>query len=419
MHRRVVVTGLGPVASLGIGKDEFFDNLMDKKQIAKHLPDSFYRETYSYKTSYYVPMPDFNIKDYQLPGMYQKTAGLSSQMAMIGSVLALEDAGFRISSDGKKLKVENLPQTAIVLGTGFCNIETAFDSYCAHNELIASEKKTRYNRLTIPVMMNNAPSSWVSVAFGIQGESYTVNGACASGTIAIGDAYRKIRYGDAELALTGGVESLKERTGALVRGFDQLGTLTTALDGNPAPFSKNRSGFLFNEGAGCMLVLESLEHALKRKADIYAEIVDYTSNSDAYNIVQMDPTGEKVISLMKELSHDRNIDYINTHGTGTQLNDEVEAEAIRQLFGKQSEQPCLGSTKSIIGHSIGASGALEAAVTAYSIKHQKIHGTITGDIVDDLNIITDTSECDIKYALTLSYGFGGHNAGLLLSRCEI
>jgi len=388
MHRRVVITGVGPVTSLGIGKDEFFEKLMDKEQVVKCLPDSFYRETYSYKTGYYIPMPDFNIKDYQLPGMYQKLAALSSQMAMIGSVLALKDAGFQMLSDGKKLKVENLPRTAIVLGTGFSNIETAFDSYCAHNELINNEKKIRYNRMTIPIMMNNAPSGWVSVALGIQGENYMVNGACASGTLAIGEAYRKIRYGDAELVITGGVES------------------------------KKRSGFLFNEGAGCVLVLESLEHALKRKAEIYAEVIDYASNSDAYNIVQMESTGEKVLSLMRDLSHDKKIDYINTHGTGTQLNDEVEAGAIRQLFGKQSEQPCIGATKSIVGHSIGASGAIEAAVTAYSIKKQKIHGSITDDLVDDLNVIIDTTDCDIRYALTMSYGFGGHNAGLLLGRYE-
>lgn len=418
MENRVVITGIGPVTRMGIGNDAFFAGLMNKERIMCPLPDSFNGHTYTYQTGWHVPMPELDLEAYGLPGMYKNMAGASSQMAMIGAVLALKDAGYQLSEAGKKLKVETLPQAAIVIGTGFNTIETALDSYCAHNGLSAGERKARYNRMTIPIMMNNAPAGWISVALGISGENYTVNAACASGTYAIGEAFRKIRHGDAELVLTGGVEALNEASGALVRGFDQLGTLTTHAQGLPNPFSKERSGFLLNEGAGCILVLESLDHARRRGAEIYAEIVDYVSNSDAYNIVQMEAGGEQVLALMDALSQGRRIDYINAHGTGTQLNDEVEARVIQQLFGNRDEQPLIGSTKSLLGHSIGASGALEAAVTAYAIKNGKIHGTLTEDVMDNLNVAVDTVDCSIRYALSMSYGFGGHNAGLLLGRYD-
>ena len=418
MENRVVITGIGPVTRMGIGNEAFFTGLMNKERIMRPLPEGFNGQMYTYHTKWHVPMPELDLKAYGLPAMYGSMAGASSQMAMIGAILALKDAGYPILEDGKKLKVGNLSESAILIGTGFSNIETALESYCAHSGLSGAEKKARYNRMTIPIMMNNAPAGWISVALGIKGESYTLNAACASGTYAVGEAFRKIRHGYAEMVLTGGVEALNEASGALVRGFDQLGTLTTHDHGLSNPFSKERSGFLLNEGAGCILVLESLDHALRRGAEIYAEIVDYATNSDAYNIVQMEAGGEQVAALMTALSQDRRIDYINAHGTGTQLNDEVEARAIQRLFGKKDEQPLIGSTKSLLGHSIGASGALEAAVTAYSIKNRVIHGTLTEDVMEDLNVAIDTVSCNLGFALSMSYGFGGHNAGLLLGRYD-
>lgn len=203
-----------------------------------------------------------------------------------------------------------------------------------------------------------------------------------------------------------------------MRGFDMLSTLTRAVDGRPQPFSKQRSGFLFNEGAGCVLVLEELEQARSRGADIYAEIVGYEAGSDTYSIVQMDPRGENIASLFEKIGKGIKVDYLNAHGTGTTTNDEIEGEVIKRIFGEKSNQPYINSTKGILGHSIGASGALEAAVTALSIKESRVHGNLTSDPLDDLNLPLKTLTTPIEYALSASYGFGGHNALILFKRYQ-
>lgn len=193
-----------------------------------------------------------------------------------------------------------------------------------------------------------------------------------------------------------------------------LTTLTTSPDGKPIPFSKDRSGFLFNMGASCILVLEELSHALKRKAPIYAEILDYEANCDAGSIIQMNPQGEKIEALFSKV-HELPIDYINTHGTGTIQNDAIEANLIQKLFPKM---PYVGATKSILGHSIGASGALEAAVTVLSIKNKRIHGTLSHNMIENLNVPTKAINLDINYAISTSYGFGGHNSLLLFKKYD-
>ena len=220
------------------------------------------------------------------------------------------------------------------------------------------------------------------------------------------------------MILTGGVEALAEKSGAIMRGFDMLTTLTRAMDGRPLPFSQQRSGFLFNEGAGCVLVLEELARARERGVEIYAEFVGYEAGSDAYSIVQMDPSGECITKLFQKITEGVGfkVDYLNAHGTATIANDEIEAKVIQRVFGTKSTQPYINSTKGILGHSIGASGALEAAVTALSIKESRIHGNITSEPMDNLMLPLESIETPIEYAISASYGFGGHNALILLKR---
>ncbi|MCK4679384.1 MAG: beta-ketoacyl-[acyl-carrier-protein] synthase II, partial [Bacteroidales bacterium] len=201
-----------------------------------------------------------------------------------------------------------------------------------------------------------------------------------------------------------------------MRGFDSLGTLTKSEDGLPRPFSKKRSGFLFAEGGGGILILEELESALKRGADIYAEIIDYESCSDAYSLVQIDKSGSQIKSMLSKLIKGRKIDYFNTHGTGTILNDGVEARVIQSLFGEESNQPVINSTKGMLGHSIGASGAIEAIVSALSVKNSTIHANVTEDPIDNLNLPSRNIHKQIHLALSSSYGFGGHNAAILFKK---
>jgi len=390
--RRVVITGIGPVSSNGIGKEDFWNSLLNKQMVLRAVPEEF-EKNYLFKSRFFVPKPE--LPQEGLNNMMEE----SSKIAVVAAKLAVEDAQLKDYSDA-----------GVIIGTGMGSLKTGFTSYVAH-----VHGEGRFNRMGIPMLMPNSAAAWISITQGTQGTNYTINAACASGSIAIGEAFLHIKNGRLDTALTGGVECLDDGYGAIMRGFDMLTTLTKSQEGKPMPFSKDRSGFLFNMGAGCVLVLEELDKAKKRGARIYAEIVDYASNSDANSIVQMLPTGEKIQELFL-MTKDIDIDYINTHGTATVQNDEIEAAVIRTVFGKH--QPLINSTKGILGHSIGASGALEAAVTALSLKNGLVHGNITECVLEGLNLSIDSVDTNIHYALSASYGFGGHNSLLMFRRYE-
>ena len=414
MKRRVVITGIGPATAIGIGKKDFSTGIYGLKTCIAEIPSS-YEQNYTFKSRYFVPKPEFVLTNL---GIHKSVEGMmeeSSRLSVLCAKLALEDAGFQISKAEKYMQVEGLGNCGIIIGTGMSSLQTALESYIAH---MAGTEKPRFNRMVIPMLMTNSPAAWISILFGLKGISYTLNAACASGTYALGEAYRTILSGRCDVILAGGVEALVEKSGAIMRGFDMLSTLTRAKDGRPQPFSQQRSGFLFNEGAGCVLVLEELEKAQIRGADIYAEIVDYESCSDAYSIVQMDPTGDSITKLFQKITEGIKVDYLNAHGTATSANDGIEAKVIQLIFGDKSTQPYINSTKGILGHSIGASGALEVAVTALSIKESRIHGNITSEPMANLNLPLATIETPIDYALSASYGFGGHNALILLKRYD-
>lgn len=422
MERRVVITGLGPVTSVGVGKEAFFKSILEHKPCIKEIPQIF-ELNYTYKSRYYSPFPDFLISDYGFSPYYNKLVQLEDKIALLGTKLALEDAGFTIKETGKNFEVEGVQDCGIILGIGISGLETAFISYLAHiikdSEKLAElfeGNRVRYNRMTIPMTMPNSIAAWTSILFNLKECSYTINASCASGTFAIGEAYRRIKNGYNNMLISGGSECLKDKLGSIMRGFDLLDALTKSNDGLPVPFSKKRSGFLFADGGGCILILEELEQALKRGANIYTEIVNFKVNSDAYNIIQIDISGTQIVRLLKDLKGQAEIDYLNTHGTGTSTNDEIESKAIIEVFGNKKSQPYINSTKGILGHTIGASGAIEAAVTALSIKRSKIHGNLVPEPIDNLNIVTKSIDKEINYAISTSYGFGGHNAGLLFKR---
>lgn len=423
MKKRVVITGIGPVTAAGTGRQAFFTCILNQECPICEIP-SRYEEKYPFKSRHLVPAPEISPETFGIDPTLNLAMEQIGKLAVAGAKLALEDAGFTLEPGGKLFSIWDLADTGVILGVGMSSLQTAFNSYLSHvfgkdQEFLARHSGTaRYNRMVIPMLMPNSASAWISILFGLKGFNYTVNAACASGTAAIGEAYHHIATGDSRMIITGGVECLREEFGATMRGFDMLGTLTRSSDGKPTPFSKGRSGFLFNEGAGCVLVLEEWEHARKRGATIYAEIADYAANSDAVNIVQMEETGAQIIRLLKKITHGRKIDYINAHGTGTVPNDQIEAEAIRAVFGDRETQPLINSTKGILGHSIGASGALEAAVTALSIYHGTIHGNHIPDPLENLNLVRQTTHCPIQYGLSTSYGFGGHNTALLLQRYD-
>jgi len=423
MRRRVVITGIGPVTAIGTGKDSFFDNLLNHRTVIREVPEEF-ETNYTFKSRFYVPAPEISLKDFGIPealeGAMEKTAMLSAA----GARLAIEDAGINMKTDEKYFSIDNPEACDIVVGVGMSSLQTALQSYVSHvfgKDMPLIEKygvNPRFNRMVIPMLMPNSVSAWISILFGIKGSYHTINASCASGTCAVGEAYGRIVNGCCDMAITGGVECLQEKHGAIMRGFDMLSTLTRSENGNPMPFSRKRSGFLFNEGAGCILVLEELNSARKRGAPVYAEVCGYECNSDACNIVQMNDSGEQIARLLKKTIEGKRIDYINAHGTATLANDDIEDRVIREIFGSKHNQPLINSTKGVLGHSIGASGAIEAAVTALSISRSKVHGNIIEEPMDDLNIIRESVDAEINYALSASYGFGGHNAVIMMKRYD-
>lgn len=417
MVKRVVITGIGPVTSLGIGKDDFFKNILKGETPVATIPETFNR-TYSFKSQHYIPFPKYSLKEYGLSTKYNSILQNEDSLALLGTKLALEDAGFSLTKENGSFETSLPRECSVTLGIGMTSLNNAFSSHLAHLGVPhpdSNGKTGRFNRMIIPMMMSNSPAAWISILFGIEGAVHTVNASCASGTVAIGQAFRDIKEGRSRVAISGGVESLVDPDGSVMRGFDMLGTLTTSENGIPLPFSEKRDGFLFAEGGGTVLVLEELEHAQQRGADIYGEITKYAENSDAFNIVQINKSGTQIESLLTELSQGEEIEYINSHGTGTALNDDTESKIIQKLF---PQNPLINSTKAILGHTIGASGAIEAAVTALAVKEGQVHGNRYGTPLDNLNLIKESRSEEINKALTVSYGFGGHNAGLCIKRFE-
>jgi 3-oxoacyl-[acyl-carrier-protein] synthase II len=421
MTHRVVVTGIGPVASVGIGREAFFEALMEQTSCPQPIPECFERN-YTFKSRHYVALPEVSLAAHGVAQHFKSIMQHEDIMAVVAAKLALDDAGVALVKEDNRFRAGAMAHAAVIMGIGLSGLETAYSSHVAHMEpgtplpAPSAGRRPRFNRMVVPMTMPNSVAAWISILFGFNGPSHTLNASCASGTCAIGEAFLRIRHGCDTVVVTGGVESLNDGSGGTMRGFDVLGVLTKSPDGRPTPFSETRSGFLFSEGGCCVLVLEELQHALTRGARIYAEIVDYRSNSDAHNIVQIDTTGRQVVSLLTQLKGDRKIDYLNAHGTGTRENDATEAAAIRSVFGDSDRQPLVGATKGLLGHTLGASGALEAAATALSIKHSRIHGTFIPQPVENLNLARQSVEKPVENAISVSLGFGGHNAGLLFTR---
>lgn len=409
----MVITGIGPVSSIGNGVKDFWEGLLAGKTNIREIPAEFEKQ-YHYRSRFFVPFPDLESLRELFPAKYGSMMEKPSLAAYLATRLAMADAGLEGASQDPLSSVDFADGT-IILGTGICPLRPGFEAFAAH---AVEGWEKRFNRLVIPMTMTDAPAAWLSILFGITGPSFTVNASCASGTLAIGEAFRALQEGKAAMAITGGVECLEDPSGTIMRGFDCLGTLTDSRDGLPSTFSEDRSGFLFSEGGACVLILETLGRALARGVVPYAEILDYRCNSDAHNIVQMDPEAPQLKKLIGGWLKEEKIGYLNAHGTGTRLNDETEAMLIKSFFKHKDDQPYVNSTKGILGHSIGASGAYEAAATALSIRTSLLHPNLAENPFEDLNIVKEKTEISIEKAITVSYGFGGHKAGLLLGKVK-
>lgn len=409
MSRRVVVTGMGAITPIGNNVEEFWNGLKNK---TVGIGPITYFDTTDYKAKLAAEVKDFQAKDYMDPKAAKRMEPFC-QFAVAASKEAIEDAGL-------DMQKEDPYRVGISIGSGIGSLQSVED---AHDKL-TKRGPSRVNPLTIPMMISNMAAGNVSIQFGMKGKCINVVTACATGTHSIGEAFRTIQYGDADVMLAGGTESCICPVG--VAGFTALTALCTSEDPKRAsiPFDAERSGFVMGEGAG-VVVLESLEHAQKRGAHIYAEICGYGATSDAYHITSPAEDGSgaaKAMELaMKEAGvKPEDVDYINAHGTSTHHNDLFETKAIKLAFGEAAYQVKINSTKSMIGHLLGAAGGVELIACVKSIQEGFVHATAGLDQEDagcDLDYCKgDGTAMEVNAAMSNSLGFGGHNAAILVKR---
>ena len=399
--RRVVITGMAPICSLGSDHETVFENLCSKKQYKTRI-DKNTPARKKIKAEWYVPFPDCYSDDlFQEKLAPVKASGAkSAYIAAKAALLAMQDAKLEQADDN----------TMVIVGTDSFSMEELVD------QLIQFDTKQKMYSMMIPLTIQSAIASWVTIVLGTHGMSSVINMACASSTTSVGICYESILNGKCDMAVCGGTSYIGDRNLTMFKGFEYLKCSSTNKEGNVYPFSKEKNGFLFSEGAACMLVIEELEHALKRGAEIYAEITGFACSSDAYNVVSMYPNGTIVENMLKKLVQGKKVDYYNAHGTATILNDEVEAKIIQNVFGDADSQPAINSSKAFLGHTLGASGAIELAVCADSIRHNKVHGNLCGTILENLNYTPETREMQVDCAVSSSLGFGGHNSSIMVER---
>ena len=406
MSRRVVVTGLGAVTPIGNNVDDFWASVKAGKIGFDHITKF---DTTDYKCHIAAELKDFNPQDF-MDRKAAKRMEPFSQYAVAAAKQAIDDSGLDIEKEDPYM-------VGCAIGSGIGSLQAME----RETQKLYEKGPNRVNPLLVPLMICNMAAGNVSIQFGLKGKSINDVTACATGTNTIGEAYRSIQYGEADVMVAGGTEGSVCPIG--IAGFTALTALSTVDD--PAkcslPFDKNRSGFVMGEGAG-VVILEELEHAKARGAKIYAEVVGYGCSSDAYHITSPQEDGAGAARAMTNAMSDAgvtpaDVKYINAHGTGTHHNDLFETRAIKLAFGDEASNLKINSTKSMIGHLLGAAGAVEFITCVKEIQDGFIHKTVgyeTPDEEIDLNYCKDSYEEPVEYALSNSLGFGGHNASILL-----
>ena len=411
MKRRVVVTGLGAVTPIGNTVPEFWQGIREGRVGIGEITRF---DTESFKVKLAAEVKNFDAAERMDPKAAKRMERFS-QYAVAAAREAFADADLH-------LEEEDPFRAGVIVGSGIGSLETVESEYAK----ILKGNVKRVAPLMVPKMISNMAAGNISIQLGLRGKCTNVVTACASGTHCIGDAFRAIQYDDADIMLAGGAESCICPTG--VAGFQALTALTTETDPARAsiPFDKDRSGFVLGEGAG-VVVLEELQHALARGARIYAELVGYGATGDAFHITSPSEDGSGAAKAMELAMKEggvrpSEVDYINAHGTATHHNDLYETRAIKAAFGEAAENVVINSTKSMIGHLLGAAGGVEFVVCAKAVEENYIHQTVGTRETDgecDLNYaIGAPVEKEVRYALTNSLGFGGHNASLLLKKYE-
>lgn len=407
-NRRVVVTGMGAITPIGNSVEEFWNGIKEGKTGFGPIT---YFDTADYRCKLAAEVKDFDPAQY----MDKKSARRMEQFCQF----AVAAAGQAISEAGLDMEQEDPYMVGCSVGSGIGSLQAMEREY----DRLKEKGPGRVGPMLVPLMISNMAAGNVSIAYGLKGKSLNVVTACATGTHSIGEAYRTIQYGDADVMIAGGTESSITPIG--IAGFSALTALSFSEDPERAsiPFDKERNGFVMGEGSA-IVVLEELEHAKRRGAKIYAELTGYGCSSDAYHITSPAEDGSGAATAMLNALKDggvapEELTYINAHGTSTHHNDLFETRAIKLAFGEHAYDLKINSTKSMVGHLLGAAGAVEFVTCVKEIQEGYIHRTVGLRETEeelDLNYCRDSYKEEVPYALTNSLGFGGHNASLLLKK---
>lgn len=412
MSRRVVVTGLGPISPVGIGKEVYWKALCEGKS---GIAEITFFEAGDYATRIAGEVNDFEVEDFLEPKISRRMDRFT-QFAVAGSQLALDDARLEIDSS-------IADRVGVVVGSGIGGLLTMENQH----KILLEKGPRRVSPFLVPMMICDLAAGEISIFFGAKGPNICIVTACATSSHSIGEAFEIIKRDDADICIAGGSEAGITPLG--VAGFCAARALSTRNDEPQKasrPFDAERDGFVMGEGAG-IVILETLEGALARGAHIYAEIVGFGMTGDAYHITAPDPTGQGAIGAMQyaldqaEISPSE-VDYINAHGTSTLLNDELETMAIKEVFKDHAHEIAVSSTKSMTGHLLGAAGGIELIACAMAIETGIIPPTINYENLDpkcDLNYVPNKAmRKNVSIAVSNSFGFGGHNASLVIRRLE-
>jgi len=415
MPKRVAITGLGVISSIGIGKEEFWKNVLAGVSGTVRL-DFDWMDPAKFNSHIGAPVRGFDVNNYNIPPKDIPILDLVTQFSLAAVDMALSDAGLQARLVNPKRgfhEVQGYPpeRICVSVGTGIGGLVTLVSS---HSIWLGFKESKILKRYSLPMLIPNAPSAHIAIKYQAKGECRALATACSAGTMAIGDAYRIIKAGDADMAIAGGVDAfLSDEYGYGFKGFDLLNTLSTRNDDPQRasrPFDRDRDGFVLSEGAG-LVILEELGCARGRGAHIYAELAGYDANCDAFSILQMDPSFSQIARVMKSAVQGagvgvEDVDYINAHGTSTLLNDKLETRAVKEVFGERAYDLLISSIKSMTGHAIGASGSIECISTALTVDQGLVPPTIKYTVRE------------VRVALTNSFAFGGHNSCLVLKKVE-
>tara|TARA_B100000029_G_scaffold303096_1_gene295930 strand:- start:17838 stop:19076 length:1239 start_codon:yes stop_codon:yes gene_type:complete len=410
VSRRVVVTGMGAVSPFGLGVRHLWESILAGKSGISKIS--------KFDTTSFAVKIGGEIKDLDLDSLFDRKELTKLDDFAIYAILAAQEA---LVNAELEAGIPNMDRFGVILGSGVGGLTTMEQQ----NRKMLARGPRAVSPFFIPMFIPDIAPGHISIRWGMKGPNYSVVSACASATNAIGDAYRLIQSNDADIILTGGSEAAI--TPIAYAGFTNMKALSLNND-NPEkaskPFDKNRDGFVMGEGSG-VLILEEANHAIARNAKIFGEVAGYGATGDAYHITAPPPGGEGAVRAMKRAIIDskineKDVDYINAHGTSTPFNDKNETKAIRKVFGAHAKKISVSSTKSMTGHLLGASGGIEAIISTLSILENKIPPTINYEIPDpecDLNYTPNFSvERKVEVAMSNSFGFGGHNAVIILKQ---